>query len=601
MLRRWWASRKARDRLGRAIQIFYDHRYSAKSIESIPNVQAARGARVLASLFGEGLLTSEGIIRPRPVSVRDLLRVHSLKYLEDTAEQRGLGRIFGLRTEETVVEPLLTAARLATGGTLEATRFAIGRRGRIGLNLGGGFHHAHAEKGSGFCVYNDIAVAVRWLRARGFDRPIAIVDLDFHESDGVASILKSESNLALFSIDGSDFGGPRMLGRRILLSEGTGDARYLGCLRTMLPPMLDALKPWLVFYIAGADVLEEDRLGRFNMSVEGMFERDRFVFDQVRARGGSCVMTLGGGYSSRAYLGPVHLARYALCDWAPRSAAKRFDQRFSRIAQSIDPAVLMAESDTLTFSEEDLFGALHRQPASNRVLGFYSVQGVEYALERYGLLAALRRRRFVDLEVQIDPKDPDRQIVRIDARKGSSPRRHRLVELVVRRHRLILSPGKKPLETLYVEWLLLQDPTERFSAARPQLPGQEHPGLGLAKAVTGLLIQAARRLNLEGLVNRPAHFHNAFAARHHFHFVDPQTQGRFLAMLGLLNHEPLAWASAQIEQGHLRNAVGEVVRWEPGEFVCPTGEALQLYLESKDYQKALRSAQIAHAGLEIDK
>ncbi len=264
---------------------------------------------------------------------------------------------------------------------------------------------------------------------------------------------------------------------------------------------------------------------------------------------------------------------------------------YSRIAASIDPVELQrSDADAGELTEEDVLDELTGAGRAQRILGYYSMHGVEYAFSRYGILDRIRRRGFSDLEVSGDPGDPSRQVLRIhgDKGEGEEPGRHLLVELVVRRRSVPPPVGwdlDEAVRLLWVEWLLLQDPTAEFTAARPPLPGQEHPGLGVSRPITELLVQACRRLELDGLGNCPAHYHNAAGAPSEVRFLDPIAQGRFEALREVLTGLGLGLgdASHSVLDGKVRRADGTPVLWEPTTFVLPTGDRLAGWLASESY------------------
>jgi hypothetical protein len=215
---------------------------------------------------------------------------------------------------------------------------------------------------------------------------------------------------------------------------------------------------------------------------------------------------------------------------------------------------------------------------------------VELALERYGILAALRARGFSDLKLQIRPDDPAQQELLIDGEKGGA--RHRLIEAVVRRKHVEPSGGltHPPLELLSLEWLLLQDPTEPFSLRRPRMPGQSHPGLGMLREVVELLRQLCLRIELDGVVFHPSHYHVAALGAGHGRFLDPVVQGRFDAMRAALSGLDFASASSLLESAQVGLEDGTPISWQPADFAAPVSPRLHAYLESAGYEAARQAA-----------
>lgn len=194
-------------------------------------------------------------------------------------------------------------ARRSVGGTLQACRVALGGAG-VGANLAGGTHHAYADKGSGFCVFNDVAVAARVMQAEqgpGLDgRPlqVAIVDLDVHQGNGTARIFQGVDDVFTLSLHGDkNFPFRKEVSHLdVGLPDGTSDEPYLDALDAALAELDRRFSPGLVIYLAGADVYEGDRLGRLKLTAEGVAERDHRVFDWCWARRLPVALVMGGGY-----------------------------------------------------------------------------------------------------------------------------------------------------------------------------------------------------------------------------------------------------------------------------------------------------------------
>ncbi|HEY1215739.1 MAG TPA: histone deacetylase [Bryobacteraceae bacterium] len=225
----------------------------------------------------------------------DLIRVHGPEYvnrfLDGTLDWRVMRRIGFPWSEELVARTLAS-----TGGTLLATENAL----QTGLSgtLAGGTHHASANEGSGFCVFNDIAVSIGWAQAvHRIDRA-AVIDLDVHQGDGTAAIFASNESVFTLSIHGArNFPFRKQQSSvDIELSDGTEDETYLN----LLEPALDrvwAFRPDLVLFQSGVDGLNTDTLGRLGLTHAGLATRDRLVLDGARSRSIPLVITLGGGYS----------------------------------------------------------------------------------------------------------------------------------------------------------------------------------------------------------------------------------------------------------------------------------------------------------------
>jgi len=193
-------------------------------------------------------------------------------------------------------EGLVRRTLASVGGTLSATRDAL--EVGIGGTLAGGTHHAFRSEGAGFCVFNDIAIAICGLFACGRIERTAVVDLDVHQGDGTALIFEDEPAVLTVSLHGGanfPFRKQRS-GIDIEFADGTGDEEYLGSLERTLPRVLDFL-PQIVFYQSGVDGLASDRLGRLALTPAGLRRRDQMVFQNFLSHGIPVVVTLGGGYS----------------------------------------------------------------------------------------------------------------------------------------------------------------------------------------------------------------------------------------------------------------------------------------------------------------
>jgi acetoin utilization deacetylase AcuC-like enzyme len=578
------------------VGVWYHPEYALSALTEsarAAGVEPRRAELILGVLAREGLLRPEDVRAPGRAEFAELRRVHSVGYLDSTTDPGVLGHIFGLEPGHVDVEAILLAERRAVGGTLAAAAAASRGETRIAFNLGAGFHHAEPEQGAGFCVYNDVGVAIAHLRANGFAAPIAIVDLDYHQGNGNLVLFARDPSVLTYSIHGAVWSHAEAVSDvGVLLPTGTDDAAYLSRLQDTLPPALRDHRPGLVFYLAGNDVLAGDRLGAFALTQDGVLARDRFVVELASSLGAPLVVTLAGGYSAEAWACSVNLLRWLLTGEERTQPLRRPDvgDEFARIAAEIDPSALQleAQKDPFAFDEQEIIAELDRHPPARRLLDFYTLPGIEYALERYGLLDLLRQRGFHDLRVSIDPSERARQMVRIHGRRGNSPPLL-LVEVAVQRLSVPSPPGLDPpgaLELLSVEWLLLQDPTASFTLERPRFPGQEFPGLGVAAEVQELLLQVCQRLGLEGLINAPSHYHMAYVGARRFRFLRPADEGRFLAMRRALADEDLALATRLVDEGRLKLGDGATLSWNPGRYVLALSDRLKRYFADADYVRA---------------
>jgi acetoin utilization deacetylase AcuC-like enzyme len=193
----------------------------------------------------------------------------------------------------------------SVGGTVAAARQAL--EVGVGGNLAGGTHHAVRSGGAGFCVFNDLAVAICALRSEGLVDRVAVLDLDVHQGDGTANIFTEDPSVLTISVHSRhNFPFQKQISRLdVDLADGTGDAEYLATLTTVLPQLWE-FQPDLLLYQSGVDALAEDRLGRLAMTQNGLRERDRLVFEGARNHRIPVAVTLGGGYAE-----PVELTAEA--------------------------------------------------------------------------------------------------------------------------------------------------------------------------------------------------------------------------------------------------------------------------------------------------
>ena len=263
------------------------HRFPMAKYELLPQ-----------QLLWEGTAHPADFYAPEPVDLVDLLRVHDREYYDrirtgalSEREIRDIG--FPLTPE------LLERELRITRGTIWCARQS--RTAGIALNVAGGTHHSFRNRGEGFCVFNDIAVAAATLLATGEIGRALVVDLDVHQGNGTAAIFSDEPRVFTLSYHGArnyplrkersdlDVGWP----------DGTSDDAYLGRLREELPAVVDAFGPDQVFYLSGVDVLAEDKLGRLALSLEGCRTRDQIVLQLCRDRGLPVCVSMGGGYPTR--------------------------------------------------------------------------------------------------------------------------------------------------------------------------------------------------------------------------------------------------------------------------------------------------------------
>jgi len=248
-------------------------------------------------LLQEDILRPRDVVAPRQVEWSDLLRVHTDSYLSALAAgslSKRAERRMGLPWSKRLVY----RSRLAVQGTINAAMMAL--EDGIAANLAGGTHHAFPDHGEGFCVLNDVSVAIRLLMQSCWIRRALVIDLDVHQGNGTAAIFSDAPNIFTFSMHGAKnypFKKPPST-LDVPLPDATRDATYLGTLRQHLPAVIDEAQPDLIFYLAGIDVMEHDRYGRTALSREGLHARDGYVLETIAAAGIPVTLLLSGGYAA---------------------------------------------------------------------------------------------------------------------------------------------------------------------------------------------------------------------------------------------------------------------------------------------------------------
>lgn len=276
------------------------HRFPMDKYELLPE-----------QLLYEGTITSDDFFAPTAISEEVILRTHTAEFWEklktntlSRKEARAIG--FPIRPE------LIARGRVIAGGTLECARRVLINNG-VALNVAGGTHHSFADRGEGFCVFNDIAIAATELLHHGEIAKALVIDLDVHQGNGTAKIFENDPRVFTFSVHGARNYPTRkeQSDLDIGLPDGTKDELYLKTIYDKIPQLIDEVKPDIVFYLSGVDVLESDKLGRLSVSLSGCKERDRFVFQTCKERGLPVAVSMGGGYSTQlAHIIEAHANTY---------------------------------------------------------------------------------------------------------------------------------------------------------------------------------------------------------------------------------------------------------------------------------------------------
>ncbi len=565
--------------------IVHHPRYSSLKLGRL--FDSARADKILAFLTDRDLVRRQDISRPRSSSLENILRVHRPEYVESLSDSNTIGTILGVPVNETQAYEALDLFRLAVGGTIQATRLAL-RTGKVAVHMSGGFHHATPDEGMGFCVYNDVAIAIARLRARGFDEPILVVDLDLHDGNGTRAAFAADPSVYTFSIHNIPWDDREAVASTsVALGSDVTDEVFLRTLTELLPPIVEAHRPGLVVYVAGVDGAADDALGDWRLTAEGILERDRFVVGLLRTetRARPLVVVLAGGYGSSAWRYSARFFGWLVGGEViePPDDAELVLKRFRAISREWDAkSPKVPDDDDWGLTEEDLLGLVTHQEM--RFLGTFSRHSVELQLEQLGILATVRMLGFASPTLVLDrPRGLD-QVLRL---YGGPDRTDLLMELKASRSRSIVPDA----EVIEIAWLLLQNPRASFTANRPQLPGQEHPGLGLLREVVSWLIVVCERLRLDGIAFVPSQYYMAGVGARHLKFVDPAHQGRFEALHATLKTLGFARANQALTDGAIvDDASGEIVRWEPRPMVLPVSGRLRARIAGRQYREAVERA-----------
>ncbi len=268
----------------------------------------------------QAILPATGFHEAPAASDGVLALAHHPRYIERVSrgeltpeEQRAIGFPWSVQMVE--------RSRRSAGATIAACRAALEQG--AAANLAGGTHHARADRGEGFCVFNDAAIAARLMQAERRVKRVAIIDLDVHQGNGTAAILARDESVFTLSLHAENnypF-AKECSDLDVALADGTGDLAYLSALRGALDELFRRFAPELIIYLAGADPHEGDRLGKLKLTLAGLAERDRMVFDQAQDRGIPVAVAMAGGYGKNIQdTVAVHLQTLTLASRYVRSA-----------------------------------------------------------------------------------------------------------------------------------------------------------------------------------------------------------------------------------------------------------------------------------------
>lgn len=254
-------------------------------------------ARLREAVQRAGIIPPHELVVPEPATNEQLLLVHTSEYVEQVTTgtlSKTAQRRIGFPWSPAMVE----RARRSVGATIGAAYGAL--HDRFGANLAGGTHHAYADCGEGYCVFNDVAVAIRWLQNKKLIRRAVVFDCDVHQGNGTAAIFRDDASVFSFSVHASNnFPFHKETSTLdIALPDGAGDQEFLGAVSAGVRAAFAAEDYEIAFYIAGADPHERDRLGRLRVSARALAERDEIVLGACADNGTPAVVVMGGGYGA---------------------------------------------------------------------------------------------------------------------------------------------------------------------------------------------------------------------------------------------------------------------------------------------------------------
>jgi len=249
-------------------------------------------------LLYEGTITNENIFQPQLITEKNILLTHTSEYL-NKLDTLSLTTSEIRKTGFPLTEELIIREKTIMQGTIDCALFAL--ENRVSINIAGGTHHAFTDRGEGFCLLNDNAIAANYLLAHQLRKKILIVDLDVHQGNGTAEIFRNDKRVFTFSMHGeknypfhkeeSDLD--------IELEDGTDDKTYLSILDKTFKKLVDDIEPDFIFFQSGVDVISTDKLGKLGLSIGGCKERDKLILEIAKQKTIPICASMGGGYSPR--------------------------------------------------------------------------------------------------------------------------------------------------------------------------------------------------------------------------------------------------------------------------------------------------------------
>jgi acetoin utilization deacetylase AcuC-like enzyme len=295
---------KWRSRLrNRNLRVVFSHDYyhGLSGVSHIDTFDVMKFKRIRDALVEQKVIKRKKILVPEMVSYQDMGLVHTESYIKNIQDPTHVSQLFHLHLDTPWDSAILEFFRIVTGGTLMATEYAIHNRAAV-FNLGGGFHHAQPDKAAGFCLINDVAIAISKYHKCNLLTRAMIIDLDYHQGDGNLLIFKDDPDIMTFSMHASSWlTVDKQNNIDLIVPEKSDGQQYLQILRSHLPPAFYNFKPDLVFYIAGSDPYEADTIGDMKLTRQEMLDRNLFVYNLVYSQNVPLVILAGGGYGPHSW------------------------------------------------------------------------------------------------------------------------------------------------------------------------------------------------------------------------------------------------------------------------------------------------------------
>ncbi len=290
----------------------YEYFYGIPESDSRKTFDVMKYKKIRDHLVAGNYLHRKKILIPEMVSYDDMRLFHTNEYLKQIQVPSHVSRFLKLGYMNDWDVYILEYFRIVSGGTLMAAKHAL-LGNRVVFNLGGGFHHAHPDHAAGFCLINDVAIAIQKYRSLKPGLKTMIIDLDYHQGDGNLVFYKDDPDVFTFSLHAQSWIETQNESNLdINLPPDCSGEQYLSILREELPKVCNDFAPGFIVYIAGSDPYEKDTLGDMNLSREQLFERNRFVLDMVRKKKLPMVVVAGGGYGPDSWEIYYDFLRYAL-------------------------------------------------------------------------------------------------------------------------------------------------------------------------------------------------------------------------------------------------------------------------------------------------